>query len=196
MNNRRAQPQRVIPNHAIQGAIKKEAQRKLREFENIYLLYPNDKLKQGVIKQEYDDGSSYVGEVKNSKKHGFGKYTFPSFAKSAKETPETYFGEFRNDSIDGTGSMIYSQGSFYEGGFRNKIREGDAVYNCIDGSVYEGEFQGDLKNGLGTLKMGNGDIYQGYFYNGLFDGEGTYKSTFRNISGVFKDGILDGQAEI
>ena len=98
--------------------------------------------------------------------------------------------------FNGRGALIYTLGSFYEGGFSSNTKEGEGVYKGIDGSIYEGEYQSDMKNGQGLFKLYNGDIYEGTFYNGLFDGEGIYKSSTRIITSGFKDGVLDGEAEI
>ena len=55
----------------------------------------------------FDDGSFYVGEVKDGKYDGRGTYTYPD--------GEKYEGEFKDGKRHGRGTMEFPDGSRYEG---------------------------------------------------------------------------------
>ncbi|MDG2266285.1 MAG: peptidase C14, partial [Candidatus Marinimicrobia bacterium] len=64
----------------------------------------------------YSDGSKYVGEFKDSKRHGQGTYTHQNFKmaklnKILRNKPNNeankYVGEWKNDSMNGQGTYTY-----------------------------------------------------------------------------------------
>lgn len=67
------------------------------------------------------DGSKYVGEWKNSKRHGFGKYYYTSGS--------IYEGNWSDDKKNGTGVLyIYEKGKFigkYVGTWKNDQMHGE-----------------------------------------------------------------------
>merc|ERR1711998_126339 len=75
------------------------------------------------------DGGEYVGQMKNGKKHGFGKLTWDSGA--------VYVGEYKDDNRDGKGTYTWNSGP-------NK------------GDVYVGEYKDDKRDGYGKYTFANG----------------------------------------
>ena len=57
------------------------------EKPKVIVVEPSIK-KNDIVKIKYNNGDVYIGEVKNNKKHGKGKYIFAN--------GQTYTGEYRN----------------------------------------------------------------------------------------------------
>ena len=57
------------------------------------------------------DGSQYIGEFRNGKKHGMGKYSYPDGA--------TYVGQYQNGLLHGQGKLTLPDGSVKKGLFKN-----------------------------------------------------------------------------
>lgn len=88
---------------------------------------------------EYKNGS-YIGTIlPNGDRCGLGLYSWDS--------GEVFFGEWKNDMLDGEGILFFTEGGFIHGFFqRNKI------------------------NGAAFFKFQNGDIYEGFWRNGKLEG--------------------------
>ena len=67
----------------------------------------------------YPNGSKYLGEYKDGKKHGQGTFTYPNGDK--------YVGEFKDGEKNGQGTFTFSDGRKGVGEFRN-----DRPWNIID----------------------------------------------------------------
>merc|ERR1711988_1920040 len=86
----------------------------------------------------YANGNVYVGQMKNGKKHGFGKLTktmFPFLLIGS-----VYVGDFKDDKFHGKGTYTYN----------SVIHKGD---------VYVGEFKDGKKHGYGKFTKANGSIW-------------------------------------
>jgi len=80
----------------------------------------------------YPDGSKYVGEYKDSKRHGTGT------------------------------SFIYPGGAKYEGEWKDGEKHGRGVYTYPDGSKYVGEYKDGMRYGTGTYIYPDGRTITGY----------------------------------
>jgi hypothetical protein len=87
--------------------------------------------------------STFVGEMKNGKRSGQGKWFHKSGAK--------YEGEWRDNLKDGYGRYFFPNGDYYEGNFRADKMAGTGRYGSTDGLIYEGGFDEDERHGLGAL---------------------------------------------
>ncbi len=87
------------------------------------------------------DGSKYVGEYRNSRRHGQGTYIWAGGDK--------YVGEFKNGKPHGQGTYTFANGLKYVGDFQNNYRHGQGRY-IADGKTYSGTF---VNGGL-TGKVG------------------------------------------
>ncbi|MDR1340150.1 MAG: hypothetical protein LBK58_08880 [Prevotellaceae bacterium] len=97
-------------------------------------------------------GYEYLGEWKDSKYYGTGKYTVPGMG--------VYTGGFLNGKFHGNGIFSYLGGEQYEGEWKNGKRNGTGKYSMANGDIYEGIW----KNGeaqTGKIKYANGEIYEG-----------------------------------
>ncbi|OQR81382.1 hypothetical protein THRCLA_11784 [Thraustotheca clavata] len=161
--------------------------------ESIYVEIPlTDPTKRTSDKNTivYDNGDIYVGEMRQGKRHGRGKYT-------SKNSKHSYEGEWDMDLRHGQGTMTSGSHDFiydgawvqntrtgfgtcvisgvesYSGQWYNNAFHGHGKYSEADGSVYEGEFLCGKKHGVGRWTSANGVVYQGEFADGEKHGVGT-----------------------
>lgn len=105
----------------------------------------------------YPDGSKYVGEIKNGKRHGKGNYLFAS--------GDRYVGEWYNNNITGKGIFLFRYGDKYEGEFLKGKFHGDGGYTDQNGDNRGGTWKNHI------LYKGRGHNDQGVvgtFLNGNF----------------------------
>jgi len=133
----------------------------------------------GYGTKEWDDGTKYVGEYKNSVRNGLGTETYPNGDK--------YVGEFKDSERNGQGTYINADGSKYVGEFKDGESDGLGTHTFLNGGKYVGEHKNGERNGQGTYTYPNGDKYVGEYKNSKFDGQGTY--TFAD--GTVKKGIFE-----
>ena len=85
-----------------------------------------------------------------------------------------YVGELHNDMKEGRGTYQYACGDTYLGEYRNDQRHGQGVSTFTDGSSYMGLYQNDKANGEGVFSFASGNEYVGEFLNDLKHGTGTF----------------------
>ncbi len=84
-------------------------------------------------KLTYPDGSSYLGEIIDGKRHGEGTWIRPDGTR--------YKGQWENDRPHGQGIIIWPDGKKYTGQWRNGKRHGRGVEIYPDGKKVEGEWE-------------------------------------------------------
>ena len=97
----------------------------------------------------WENGSRYVGEWKDGKKHGQGTY---SSGKGEGEG-DKYVGEFKDDKPNGQGTYTWPDGRKYEGKFKDGIQNGQAKYTNPNGEVYVGKWKNGLRHGKGSEQL-------------------------------------------
>ncbi|CAD8162452.1 unnamed protein product [Paramecium pentaurelia] len=140
--------------------------------------------------EQYQDGSSYVGETYNQLKDGFGRYQFAEGGY--------YEGQWKQNKMHGYGTLFYGVNQkAFEGQFENDKFSGfgtlynkdptklNATFDCSNFDLienywvkYVGNFKNDLKDGQGALYLSNDECYKGEFYQDYVDGNGTFGSIF------------------
>ena len=127
---------------------------------------------------EQEDGSFYIGEIKQNGDVGVGSVVDPTKKVLIKE---------------GKGVQRFNTGAYYEGNFFNNEFHGDGKYTYADRTVYEGEFfQGEI-HGRGKVIYHFGDIYEGFFTNGERSGYGILHADDGIYEGMFKADDFHGQ---
>jgi len=131
--------------------------------------------------QNYPDGSKYVGEWKDGKKHGQGTFTHSDGLVeqgrwesnrflAAKKTP-TKRGTLPPCPEQGVwnncvGTFTYPDGGQYVGEWKDDKMHGKGTFNYTDGSKYVGEWKDSIRYGKGTLYYAHGgEKQEGIFEN-------------------------------
>ena len=150
---------------------------------------------------------TYVGNIKNFKKEGFGKETsieykyegqFHNDMKNGKgkihfvNTDDFYEGEFTNDKITGFGKYIWANKHEYIGDLIDGEMHGKGKYKWPDGSEYIGQYINNIKEGEGEFKWSNGAVFKGNFTNGKPNGKGIMSYKGHNFDAEFKKGKFVG----
>ena len=117
---------------------------------------------EGEVQYDAPNGDTYIGELKDGKRHGLGYYRELAGVE--------YFGDFEDGQHHGVGFMTDAEGNAYFGQFEKGAGSGAGVYEAADGSSFQGRFADSLPNGAGTYVAPNGDTYQGVFRAGEADG--------------------------
>ena len=140
----------------------------------------------------YDDGSTYEGEFKDGRVHGYGTYTWADGTTYAGvfdaglphgegrltwPSGGAYEGSFQAGEMSGTGMMTWPTGNTYEGEFTADRIHGYGTLTWWDGMVYSGDFVYDAIHGAGVLTWPDGTVYEGDFVRGRILGSGTMKWT-------------------
>ena len=82
------------------------------------------------------DGTKYVGEYKDNKRHGQGTYTYASGDK--------YVGNFKDDVRHGQGTFTFAaSGNKYVGNFKDNKRHGQGTFTFVDGTRDAGFYMND-----------------------------------------------------
>lgn len=82
------------------------------------------------VKNVYDNGDTFEGEIENGKMNGKGKYTWKNknFVITQTDGSTTYVTEYsggwKNNNLHGQGRCYYGDSTFYDGDFVNGKREG------------------------------------------------------------------------
>ena len=97
----------------------------------------------------FDDGSKYVGEWKDDRKHGQGTFTWVDGDK--------YVGEWKDDGMNGQGTYTWSDGAKYVGEFKDGKKHGQGTYTFANGNTdkgyyMNGDFIPDICKGMGLAE--------------------------------------------
>lgn len=85
----------------------------------------------------YNNGDTYVGEVKDGKRHGYGTYTWPNGNK--------YIGDFYEGKRTGYGLYIWPNGTWYEGEWKDGVRHGIGKTKMSDGRIFDSSWENGKK---------------------------------------------------
>ena len=80
-------------------------------------------------------GDVYVGEWKDSLRHGQGTYTYANGDK--------YVGAYKDGKQNGQGTFTFADGDKYVGEFKDSLFHGQGTYTFADGERYAGFFMND-----------------------------------------------------
>ena len=114
-----------------------------------------------------------------------------------------YLGEWKDNRMNGTGIMKYSNDNIYEGEFNNGMMEGLGVFKWNDDKFYVGNYKNDNKDGFGIFfwSVEPLNVYAGFWVNGKQNGVGVkiYKNDNEKIL-LWREGrkpiYLNGTFEI
>jgi len=138
----------------------------------------------GEGEMRYDDGSRYVGEWRDSKRHGRGIHY--------RANGGVLDGEWQDDRPKGYGTYRFTNRARYAAEWTGDARHGRDPDAWSVGGVYVGQHDG-RENGEGTVMYADGATYVGGYRDGKKTGKGTmvYPSGAKYF-GDWKDGRPDG----
>lgn len=127
--------------------------------------------KKGVRQHVFADGSHYVGEWIEGKRHGYGVYT--------DKNGDIYTGTFVGNKPHGKGIFNYHNGNRFEGSWKTGVRDGRGKYTYVHlekglEEFYEGDYKNDVRDGYGVYTYANGDQEEGMWVNGQPHGDHEY----------------------
>lgn len=123
-----------------------------------------------VVTQNYSNGDVYVGQMKDGKPHGKGKYTWSN--------GDFYEGDWVNEQRTGKGKYIYADGSVFEGDFVENRMEGKGKFTWANGDIYEGDWVNSKLHGKGKYTWADGNVFEGEWKN-----DEKVKGVLRNKNG-------------
>ncbi len=172
--------------------------REVKPEENLAGIYQQ-------VSEEYEDGTSYIGEKFLGLRQGKGTYYFHDGFR--------YEGTWDEDKMSGYGILwVSDEIKWYEGEWLDNTFHGRGIiYNMtieeLDADVnyssemnnigngwikYEGRFANGTKDGMGTLFLSNGDTFTGNFKADFIDGRGSYSKHDKKkvVAGVWTQNNL------
>ncbi len=155
----------------------------------------NGKFINGNVKLSFEDGSSYEGEIKNTKKHGKGKYI--------DIKGNVCDGVYTADKFTGTGQIKTTEWS-YQGEIVLNEPRGKGVKVFANGDTLSGTWNEYGFNGVGKRREAAVENSDGFYYtegtwkNGQLNGEGKrffkMRAPFSSVEdGIFLDATYTGQ---
>lgn len=78
--------------------------------------------------RNYQDGSTYQGEMRSNMREGIGIYSYSH--------GDVYFGEWKDNALI-NGTYMFKNGESYQGSVRNG-KHGHGKYRYANGNIYEG----------------------------------------------------------
>lgn len=126
-----------------------------------------DDKQHGTGTEVWNNGQiKYTGDFVDGKKTGQGRFEFEG---------SYYEGDFVDGKFEGNGKYYFAEsGKIYEGEFSNNSMNGTGVMVWPDQSRYEGEFKNGKMSGRGIKQLANGNRYVGQFKNDVYDGSGIW----------------------
>ena len=167
-----------------------------------------DKVKNFCVKF-FDNGSIYIGEIKDNKCFGHGKYittkgdiTMGYFKDNFVQGYEiiktnnnnsVFEGQFEKNNFNGYGIEIFEDGSTYFGQFENNKKAGIGTYDWGDGCQYQGEWKNGLPHGSGIFNDNKNRLYEGEWKYGKMNGIGLFKwGDVRKYIGYYREDKRNG----
>jgi len=149
-----------------------------------FTLVPDTEFDMSVVRVQSEDGSYYMGQVRDGLKHGRGKQV----AADGSE----YQGDFVNGEPHGHGIYYYPDGRskkvFFQFGrlVRSHLRgQETGEPGCLYGEFmalgrYTGWYKGTrvkgyVPHGRGVMRYSNGSVFSGQWENGKMHGNGSVK---------------------
>ena len=123
----------------------------------------------------------YTGELIGTERTGSGQFDF--------DAGETYNGDWKNDVIDGKGSLNYPEKGKYTGEYKGGKRQGTGVFVWTNGDKYEGHWENDVIDGEGVLTKADGSRLEGTFSGGTLS---SGKEEIKTESGSYTYTIENG----
>ena len=93
-------------------------------------------------------------------------------------------GHWKNGMLDGFGSHLDSDGSWYEGGWKTGQANGYGRKVFQDGSTYFGEWVGGNFHGFGRREWSSGSYHEGEWHANMKHGEGEFVEEDQDVAEI------------
>ncbi len=183
----------VVPAPPAAAPAAPQIQREVRAVDGIYrgqiTVDPVTGALSGDVRAQYNDGRSFEGTLRNSRKEGVGTYAWPDGLR--------YSGQWRDDLQDGKGTLTFANGDVYEGDFVKNERTGTGTLRYKSGGGYSGQWLRGAREGRGVEEWPNGQRYDGTWKNNRKDGTGAMRFPDGDTyDGDWRDDRASGKADI
>ena len=136
----------------------------------------------------WENGTKYMGEWKDGKRHGQGNMTYHDGSK--------FVGKWKDGKRHGQGNMTYATDVS-----SNFTLQKNNVLTFHDGSKFVGKWKNGKRHGQGTWKHPYGRTYVGGYKNGWWHGKGVTTARdgqrwYTFYDGEFKKGHFHGQGKL
>ena len=147
----------------------------------------------GYKEQKFTDGSRYVGDFVDGKRHGKGTNYFAHGTR--------YDGDWKNGYMNGYGVCVYADGEKYEGEWADGKRHGQGTCFYASGAKYVGKWVNNKKQGKGIYYYVNPTAtYDGDWYDNVRHGYGVEEihaqGGTQRYEGEWKDNKRCGKGKI
>ena len=120
-----------------------------KDFLSKYIFDERKGYRAGIHMKTFKEGAIYEGQLNSQGfRHGKGIFKY-------RENKDVYFGDWKNDKFDGTGTYIFTKGDRYVGELREGRKSGKGNYSYANGNIYFGHWFNDRKDGKGTFEYAN-----------------------------------------
>ncbi|XP_065841744.1 alsin-like [Oscarella lobularis] len=138
----------------------------------------------------YKNGSHYVGQWNDAKRHGRGHLTWPN--------KTSYSGDWVEDERCGEGELTYNTGERYKGHWEEDMPNGYGEMRYCNDDVYKGQWKDGVKHGKAVIEFASGDRFEGTFVNGEIEGKGVWQSSSvkSKYEGNWKESQRNGDGEM
>ncbi len=107
------------------------------------------------------------------------------------ENGTRYSGQFQDGESHGFGTFVNPRGDRYEGAWVQGEKHGYGVYVYPGGGKYSGEFHHNVKHGFGSYTWSDGTKYTGRWNEGEPHGDGAVELTDgTRLEGTYENGIV------
>jgi len=158
---------KILGSDFIMNYVDSDIQLDIKEKDGTYISTIIDKEEGTKVVVEMDEKANFIG-----------KEVEYFFTEASEKGYKYYKGEYVLDEDDnlvweGSGYLLYKDGSTYDGEFENDQRHGFGVFLIEDGGKFVGDFwQDDAVDG--TFSYKNGDVYTGGWWGSLRHGTGEH----------------------
>jgi hypothetical protein len=123
---------------------------------------------EGTVNITYSDGRKFEGTLIDGKKNGWGKYTNPNFYGKT----EVEEGNWKDDQLDGDGTITINGKLSYKGHFVNGKWDGQGTYYMGGQERIEGNWKQNHMNGYCIHYGPDGNIIEeGYYEMDVYKGK-------------------------
>jgi len=105
---------------------------------------------------------------------------------------DKYDGNMVYGVMQGYGTLIWKDGSYYSGQFVNNSKSGEGTLFYSNGDIFTGQWADEAKSGQGTYMFSKGGDYKGGLSSGVFEGQGQFNIHHPNDDWEHFEGQYEG----